>query len=131
MPQTIGGEVRQIIVDDGVVSGRIFNDRAPANATLPYVVITDAIDLFPILKGDAATIRLERQMQVSVFQDEKDRDRSIPARVYSLLDGARLTLGGGQKVRVSVLSMPRIYEESTNIVHRPLTLSVKHEPTAY
>lgn len=131
MATTVTGAVREAVLGLGLFNQRVWSDRAPDNPTFPYVVLHDSIDMQPALRGDRETLQLERFIQVSVWFQASREDKSIAQQVYTALDGARFTLDSGARLICSAQGMPRILDDSTNIVHRPLTLSCKHHPTAF
>lgn len=131
MPQTVGGAILEIIIDDGVVNQRAWADRAPDKATLPYVTFTDGVSTAPALKGDSNVIALDRMVQVSLWQDSKREDFTVPRTLYGLLNGTRVVLASGVKFRIAVTDTQRIPEADTHIVQHAFTLSIKHDPTAF
>lgn len=131
MAASVIAGISDVVLEGGWFNQRVWQDKAPDGATMPYVVIHDGIDMTPTLKGDSDTVKLERLVQVSVFFNGAREDKSVATQVFNALDGARIVLDNGAKVLCTAQGMPRIYDDSTNIVHRPLTLSAKHDPTAF
>lgn len=131
MANTIGGAIRDLIVNDGVVGGRVWADGAPDRATLPYVTINDAVSTTAALTGDQAQIMLVRQVQVDLWEKQTDEDEAIARAVHAALNGAKPTIGGATTTRVTVDDSQRFVEADTYIVHRAFTLRVRHDPSAF
>lgn len=128
---TIGGGIRALVVADGVVNARAWQDDAPEGATFPYVTINDAITTGRALVGDGATIMLDRQAQLDLWERIDEEDAENARRLYLALDGARVALDGSAVMRLRVTDSQRILEQDTNIAHRILTLAVSHDRAAF
>lgn len=131
MPNTVGGGLRDLIINDGVVSGRVWADRAPEKPTFPYVTIIDAISTAPALEGDSAILALQRLAQVDLWQRGGAEDDQAVRSVFDSLNGAKVTLTSGGRFRIRVQDTQRIFEPDTNIVHHAFTLGIKHDPSAF
>lgn len=124
--QTIIGQVRELVIAWAGVSGRVWQDEAPKNATFPYVTLVDAISISKVLAGDGRGQRLSRQLQVDLWQRADVEDPTQPASLADYLDGRRIADAIGLRYD----STARLRELDTNIVHWAITLSVRHEPAA-
>jgi hypothetical protein len=124
----------ELIDADGVVNERTWADEAPRKAggaigaTYPYVVIHDAIALAPALKGDTRAIRLDRTMQASLWERLDKEDPDVAARLIRAIDGKRVVLDNGHRVRFSVESAARLAEPDANVVQRAVTIGARHDP---
>ena len=127
---TVGGRIRGLLAGDRF-GERVWANRAPKQATFPYVSFNDGFDSAPAMQGDGAVSMIERFAQVDLWEQAKDEDEAHARWVYDQLNGARLVLGDSKICRVKVVGAQRIYEPETNIVHRAFTLSVKHDPSAF
>jgi hypothetical protein len=124
---TLAGCVRDVIVDWGLVSGRCWQDNAPTKPTLPYVTIEDTIDASPALSGDGRMMKVQRTMQVSLWQAGQEYDATLIAGLADTLDGAALEPVGGGRYGLSVQGWNRLRESDTNIVQSAFTLTVTHD----
>jgi hypothetical protein len=127
---SVGGAIRALIVADGLVSGRCWQDDAPLGATLPYVTIDDAISASPILKGDGQTVAIVRLGTVHLWESLRAEDPALARRLWVCLDGKRVALDG-VITRLAVDDSQRLPEPDNNNAHRALTLSIRHDPAAY
>lgn len=130
MAATVGGGIRDLVVADGLLGARFWSDSAPDGATFPYGTFHDGISMAPALKGDARTLRLVRQVQVDLWERQRDEDEDVARALYALLDGALITVGQ-DRMRLAVDDAQRFVEADTSIVHRALTLAVRHDPAAF
>ena len=93
----ISGAIRDLLLnltsEDNDLGHRIWKDRAPDAATLPYVSILDAVATEPDLVGDGGTIMLTRTCQVDLWQKGADEDGTLDQALFAALDGARLRHG--------------------------------------
>jgi hypothetical protein len=122
----IGGALVRHAVRDGYFGARVWADRAPAGATLPYLTVTDAITVNPAISGDGSSWTMwSRQMQVSVWERASAEDPAVLRKAVALLAGVDLRVDGFA-TRIRVDSVTRILEEDTNIVQHALTLSLAH-----
>lgn len=125
---TIGGALRARIVEAGIVSGRVFRDRAPDGCTFPYVTFTDPVSLVPGLAGDGNVLTRERQVSVDLWQKVREESDQLLADLAEAVDGVRLDTGDGRKVcRTRMTSLQRLDDPDALVVHHALTLTVKHE----
>lgn len=131
MADTIGGAIRDLIVNDGVVGGRVWADQAPDKATFPYVTINDAVSAPIALGGDGVTLMIVRQLQVDLWERQDTEDQDVARAVRAALDGARPVLSGRTVTRVTVDDTQRFLEPDTHIAHRAFTLSVRHDTSAF
>jgi hypothetical protein len=117
-----------VIEDDGVVNERTWADDAPKSPTYPYVTLHDAITMSPDLKGDTRTLAFVRQVQASLWERLDRENPDVAARLIRAIDGAKVTLDSGHRIRFAVEGAPRLPEVDANIAHRALTISVRHDP---
>lgn len=129
---TVGGALVKLVRDTDWYGERVWQKRAPKNvATWPYVTVLDDVDLARALDGDGRAMMLERISQLDLWEKGDKEDPAEARRLFDLLEGALLDVGGAKVCRVRVLSGVSIPEESTNIAHRAFTLAIKHDPTAF
>lgn len=128
---TIGGQLRQLLVETGLFGARSWADRAPDGATFPYTTYHDAISTNPALRGDGNTIMLTRACQVDLWQSAKEEDAAVDRAVYNALNGAKIVVAGATIMRVAVEDTQRIFEPETYIAHRFFTLNVRHDTSAF
>lgn len=129
--ETVAGALRQLVVTDGIVAGRIWQDGAPSNPTFPYCTIEDAIAIGRALAGDGGDLMLERTMQLSLWERLREEDHRVKRRLRSAVHGQRIFLPGTTVVRLRVDSTARLVEEANNIVQHALTITARHDPTAF
>lgn len=128
--ETIGGGVRVLIVTDEVVGARVWQDDAPTNPTFPYCTIDDALFTNPALSGDGRTLMIARTLQVNLWERIREEDEAVVRRLVAALDGKRVALSGDRRVRLRVTDTQRLVEQANSIVHRALTITARHDPTA-
>lgn len=125
---TIGGALRARVVTSGIVSGRVFRDRAPDGCTFPYVTFTDPLSLVPDLSGDGAVLMRERQVSFDLWQKVREEDDQLLVALADAVDGVWVDLGDGRKaVRTRMTSLQRLSDPDALVVHHALTLTVKHQ----
>lgn len=129
-PQTVGGAIRSVIVDDGYFNERVFADDAPAGCTFPYVVITDHLTTIPALTGDGNVMMLSRMTQVDVWEKLNGETPDARRRVYTALDGAKIVIDDTTIMRLHIQDSQRLVEQDTNNVHTAFTVAVSHDPAA-
>ena len=101
------------VYDD--VGGRIFQDQAPQDATLPllvYSIITDLPWRF------FESVDIEVAIQIDLFGDTGDQDLTTTNdRLFTLLDGAALTISGftGAKMQNEERGVSSVEEDSIHI----------------
>jgi hypothetical protein len=124
---TIGGGLRQLIVDSGLLGSRVFRDWAPKGVTYPMVVFTDTMSDAPVLYGDDIVMAKQRTAQVSLWQRLTKEDDGLPGKVERALDGQRLMTGNGAVYRVRVRDTQRIPQPDPDLVHHALTVAIWHD----
>lgn len=125
--ESIIGAIKTVIVADGVVSGRVFKDRAPAGATAPYVVLTD-ISMASGLTGDGGrTMAWTHPVQASLWQTLRAESRTLLVDLIDALDGAALAVPGAKVYACAVSDTQRIVDPDGEVVQDAVTLQVRHD----
>lgn len=125
---TFASALRQAVVDAGLVSGRLWRDRAPERPTTPYITYVPETSSTPALKGDARVVATERLAQVSLWQSIKDEDDSLRHDVNALLDGLVLyDVAPWSLCTVRVDSVQRLAEVDVGLVQHVFLLNVRHD----
>jgi len=125
-PESVAGAVKAVLVQWGVVAGRIFRDQAPTGATLPYVTFFE-LPGSPILNGDAAAMTWTRGVQFSLWQTTKDESRTLTKNFIATLNGARLVVPGVSIYGCRVADTNRIPDPSAPLVQDAVTLQISHD----
>ena len=127
---TVGGGIRQLVVDSGVVNERIWGDDAPPKATFPYCTFVDGISIATQLTGDGGQMRVfVREVQLDLWERATDEDADVIRALYAAVDHKTIAGVPGVKTRVTVRDVQRLPEPDTQITHHALTLAVRHDPT--
>lgn len=124
---TIGGGLRQLLVDTGLLNERVFRDWAPKGVTYPMVVFQDTLSDAPVLYGDDVVLAKQRMAQVSLWQRLNKEDDTLPGKVERALDGKRFMTESGAIYRVRVRDTQRVPQPDPDLVHHALTVAIWHD----
>lgn len=135
MAASTAGALKALVEGAGL-SLAAYRDLAPERATLPYVVVNEAIAIVPTASsarfdraGTAPTGR--ETAQVSLWQRWRNPETGAMAESYTLpdalielLDGAQLSAAPSHVWGVLVLSSRRIIEQEENLVQHAITVEI-------
>lgn len=125
--------VRALLVSDwGMVSGRVFRDKAPTTGsgpTTPYITFFE-LPASAAVSGDAKITAWNRGGQVSLWQRTDSEDRALVASLLRELNGAKLSLPGAAIYGCAVTDSTRLFDPSTEFVQDAITLKLSHDGTA-
>ena len=134
MPYTTAGALNVLInsLNLGVTA---YRDRAPAGTALPYVTVTEGLDLTPDALEDGGVGTAVETCQVDLWQHWKDQVTGsvaengllAPALIRGLHGKRTQQIGSSTVYTVRVISAPRLLEEENNVVHHPITVEINRE----
>lgn len=135
MAATSAGALKTLI-EAGGLSLAAYRDEAPPDTVPPYVTVNESVALVP----DLANARYDRAgtsptgretVQVSLWQRWRSPETggvgesyTLPDALAELLDGAMLTAAPKHVWGVHLVSVSRLIETDTNLVHHALTIEV-------
>lgn len=134
MSATTAGALKTLIEAAGL-SLAAYRDEAPDASTLPYVTIAEAISVVPTDSFNAfddSQGHVTEQAQVDLWQQWHNPSTGVLSESYTLpdaltkaLSGAGLSAARTSVQGVRVLSVRRLTESDSDLVHHAITVEVK------
>lgn len=136
MAATSSGALKAFIEGLGL-SLSAYRDKAPEEATLPYIRIREAITVSPRSSGDFgdanAKKHVSEEVQLDLFQDHRDLDQAdrpiiedydLADTLVAKLHGAHLAVAPTHVFGVRVLNSSRFPEPDENVVRHLITVAL-------
>lgn len=118
---TLFADVKTIL--DPLVSNRVYRDRRPSAATMPFVTIDPDISVGRVINGDGNTRFARVLYQVNLWQRADDESDALPASIVAALDGGAAT-EGRRGLRVdSVVRLVDEVSDEDRLVHHAITIA--------
>ncbi len=111
---SLGAALKTAIVASGVVSTRVYQDRAPADALYPQVIYHDFLSDTIALRGDADVWATTRILQADLYVDISADLKSTVEKMRNAIDGYVIgSSDEGKGVRFRVVNVLRTFWDDT------------------